>query len=83
MLWLVFAPNVGIYSVVKKNSSLRKLEQELGVLEEQNRELSRKIERIQSDVEYLEEIARGKYDLLKENEMVFDFSKGKEKKNQK
>jgi cell division protein FtsB len=82
-LWVIFAPNMGIYSVIRKKTTQHKLESEVASLREQNKELEAKIDRIQHDVEYLEEVAREKYDLLKENEMVFDFSKNKNGKDKK
>lgn len=82
-LWLIFAPNMGLYSVFRKSSTLHKLQGEVADLEQQNRELEAKIDRIQNDVDYLEKIAREKYKLLKENEMVFDFSQEKDGKAKK
>ncbi len=80
-LWLIFAPNTGIYSALKKRSSLQELQEEIYELEKQNSVLRAQVKRIQTDVDYLEEVAREKHGLLKENEMVFDFSP--KKKNEK
>ncbi len=83
-LWLIFAPEMGIYSVFKKRSSLQVLKSEMGDLERQNEILKQDIERIQNDIEYLEQVARDKHGLLKENEMVFDFSgKNQKRKEEK
>ncbi len=80
ILWLMFAPDMGIYSVYKKRSRLHELRSEIKELEKQNDALNNDIERIQTDIEYLEQIARDKHGLLKENEMVFDFSSRKKEK---
>ena len=47
---------------------------------QENKEISEAIERLQSDEEYLEQVAREEHGMLKENEMVFDFGKEKKKK---
>ncbi len=80
ILWLTFAPDKGVYSVIKKRSRLNELQDEIGELQDQNSELKEEIERMQTDNEYLEEVARDRYGLLKDDEMVFDFSPQKQKK---
>ena len=42
---------------------------------QQNSDIDRDIERLQSDEEYLEQVAREEHGMLKDNEMVFDFNK--------
>ena len=42
-------------------------------LEQRNRELAAEIKRLQTDDAYLEELARKKYGLLKDNETVYEF----------
>ena len=49
-------------------------------IEEKNGALQKDIERIQNDPDYLEKVARDKYGLLRENEMVFEFPPGKKEK---
>ena len=46
---------------------------------QENIDMARDIERLQSDKEYLERVAREEHGMLKDNEMVFDFSEGKKK----
>ncbi len=79
LLWLAFAPDKGVYSVLQKRSRLHELKVETDELEKQNIALMKDIERMENDIEYLEQVARDKHGLLKENEMVFDFSPKKKK----
>ena len=74
--WLIFAPKMGIYSLYRENDKLRHLVEERARLEQENLELRHEIERIQQDIEYFEKLAREKHNLLKKNEILFDFSKG-------
>ncbi len=80
ILWLTFAPNKGVYSVIKKRSRLNELQNEIGELKSQNSSMQKDIERIQTDNKYFEEVARDRHGLLKEDEMVFDFSPKRKKK---
>ncbi len=82
-IWLIFAPDMGVYSVMRERSRLQKLQSEIDDLKKQNSHLVQKIERIQTDEVYLEQVAREKYDLLREDEVVFDFSSPKKKKETK
>ncbi len=83
ILWLTFAPGKGIYSVIKKRSRLNELQDEISELKSQNSTLQKEIERIQTDNEYLEEVARDRHGLLREDEMVFDFSPKRKRKEKK
>ena len=75
LLWIVFAPNMGLLSVKRENDRLQALQQKKAQLEQENAALRQEIERIQNDIEYFEQLAREKHGLLKKNEMIFDFSK--------
>jgi cell division protein FtsB len=77
LLWLVFAPGQGLFSLHQRSKYLAELEAESQDLVQQNSDISRDIERLQSDDEYLEQVAREEHGMLKDNEMVFDFSKKK------
>jgi cell division protein FtsB len=82
LLWLVFAPRMGLYAVWSQHAELTRLQEENTQIEKKNASLQKEIDQIQNDPHYLEKLARER-GLLKENEMVFDFSppkKGKEKK---
>ena len=79
ILWLLFAPGTGMYSLLKLRSKASRLEVETQELSRTNDELRQEIERLKNDPEYLEQIAREKYGLVKKNEQVFDFSKSPKK----
>ena len=49
-------------------------------LEKENHDLRAEIDGLLNDPEYLEEIARKEYGLLRKNERVFDFSSSSSKK---
>ena len=75
VVWLIFAPGTGVYSLVKQNKRTAELERQTEALIKSNEELQAEIERLKHDQAYLEQVAREKYGLLKKNERVFDFSK--------
>ncbi len=83
LLWLVFAPGSGVYHLHLQKKHLADLKADQERLAQQNREMERDIERLQNDKEYLEQVAREKYGMLRDNEMVFDFAKKKRKQKQK
>lgn len=78
--WLLFAPNMGILSMQEERSRLEELHQQKARLEQENAALREQIERIESDIEYFERIAREKHGLIRKNEILFDFEKSKDKK---
>ena len=80
LLWILFAPGHGLYFLHKQKKYLAELQVEQQILMENNRKLAEDVERLQNDQAYLEKIAREEHGMLKENEMVFDFSKKKKKK---
>lgn len=79
LLWLVFAPGRGIFYLQQQKKYLASLEAEQEILVQQNKEMKQNVERLQSDKEYLEQLARDEHGMLKDNEMVFDFAKKKKK----
>jgi len=79
VIWLLFAPGTGVYSLVKMRSRTAALEQQTEALMQTNEELRAEIERLKNDEAYLEQVAREKYGLLKKNERVFDFSRNSDK----
>jgi len=81
-LWLFFAPGLGIVSYMKKKAELKRVENEATELKKANVKLQEEIDKLLTDPVYLEKLAREKYDLLKPNEKVYDFSK-KSKKSKK
>lgn len=75
VIWLLFAPGTGLYSLMKQRRITAELQEQTEALMEKNEELRAEIERLKHDDAYLEQVAREKYGLLKKNERVFDFSK--------
>ncbi len=79
LLWLVFAPGRGMLYLHQQKNHLAVLEAEKEQMIQDNKDMSLAIERLQNDEEYLEQVAREEHGMLKDNEMVFDFGKGKKK----
>jgi cell division protein FtsB len=79
LLWIVFAPGNGMYHLRQQKKYLAELTAEQEELVQQNKEMEEDIERLQNDEEYLEEVAREKHGMLKDNEMIFDFAEKKKK----
>mgnify|MGYP001552465207 CR=1 FL=1 len=80
IVWLFFAPDMGLLSWREKQSEFQQLQERKVQLEKENDMLRQEIERIEGDIEYFEKLAREKHGLLKKNEVLFDFSKDKKKK---
>lgn len=75
VLWVIFSPGTGLISLMGHRAELEQLQEKTIELEKENSNLQEEIDRLQNDPEYLEEVARKEYGLLKKNERVFDFSK--------
>jgi|GEM_PF-445973 len=82
LLWVIFAPRMGVYSLLRQRSTVNRLRLENVELEQKNAFLQKEIERIQNDPDYFEKMARDKYGLLRENEMVFEFPPSKKDKKE-
>lgn len=78
LVYLVFFANTSLLSIMKKKSQLGVLEREKKELKVNNDELKNEIERAKNDMEYLEKVARER-NMLKKNEIIIDFSEGKQK----
>ena len=72
LLWVLFAPNRGLFQYRQLQKEIESLAQENRQLEQRNLELQEEIERLKTDEKSLEELARHKYGLLKENETVYE-----------
>jgi cell division protein FtsB len=75
-LWAAFSP-FGIVRYLKVEKQLAEAEQKISRLEVENRSLEEEIERLENDPAYIGEVARKRYGLIKKNEMIFDFGKGR------
>jgi cell division protein FtsB len=80
VLWLLFAPDMGIVSLQRERNRLEDLKHKKITLEEENAALLKEMDRIQNDIDYFERLAREKHGLLKKNEIIFDFSKEQKEK---
>jgi len=74
LLMIVFAPGKGLLFLRKQKMQVDALHAEKQELVEKNNALREEINRVKTDVNYLEQVARGQHGLLKKDEMVFDFS---------
>lgn len=81
VVWILFAPGTGVYSLMKQRSKAIELEKQTEALKKSNEKLQAEIDRLKHDDAYLEQVAREKYGLLKKNERVFDFSKTPKEKD--
>ncbi len=77
-VWICFSP-YGLRNYLDMRARLTKVSTEVNNLKQQNKALRQEIHHLQSDPAYQEEIARRNFNMLKRNEMVFDFSKAKKK----
>jgi cell division protein FtsB len=75
ILWTIFAPNRGIMDMWRTQNNLEKLQADNNRLEEENKDLREKIDKLQDDPAYLEEKARKDFGMLKENEVLYIFKK--------
>jgi len=81
VLFLLFVPGRSFLSYWNIQQQISALSKDNERLEQRNRELAIEIERLQTDEAYLEELARKKYGLLKENETVYEFKSRRKKKD--
>jgi len=72
--WLFMGENCGM-KYISIHQKLNSLNGEMAALNQENENLRQEIDSLKNDMSYLEAVAREKYGFLKENEMVFDFSK--------
>jgi len=75
-IWVYFAP-YGAKNYFSLRQELTKVSSEVTNLRRQNLALQEEINKIKHDPRYLKKIARQNYNLLKKNEIVFDFSRKK------
>lgn len=80
MLWFIFAPDWGFLHYRKLQNQVENLARENQSLSERNAELKKEVDRLQNDDAYLEELARQKYGMLKENETVYEYKPSRKKK---
>lgn len=81
VLWILFAPGRGLISYLQLRREVATLTEENTRLQGKMAELNAEMQKLKSDNAYLEQVARGKYGMLKKDEMIFDFSKPPKKKD--
>jgi len=80
LLALLFMPGRGVLHYRKIKRQVTELQQTNQRLEQDNKRLSEEIHRLKNDNDYIEELARKKYNMLRPNEEVYDFNKTSKKK---
>lgn len=83
LLWIFFAPGLGVVSYMSKRAEFNRVQKESERLRRANQELQDEIDRLLTDSAYLESLSREKYNMLKPNEKVYDFSKKKKDEKEK
>lgn len=74
VVWLLFTPK-GWLEYSRITSNLEKVEEENRTLAINNQLLQQKIAKLLNDSEHIEKIARNKHNLVKKNEIIFDFTR--------
>ncbi len=74
--WVLFSP-WGFIKYYRISSELEEIRETNLELEKNNRKLEEEIQKLTSDPEYIERVAREHFGMVKKNELVFDFSKQK------
>ena len=80
-LLLLFVPGRSLLSLRNMQQRVSTLSRENERLKQRNHDLTIEIKRLQTDEVYLEELARKKYGLLKDNETVYEFKSRRKKKD--
>jgi len=77
--WMLFSPHGG-WRYYQVSRDLRAIRAENEALSNANEALRQEIHRLKNDPQYLEEVARHDFNLLRKNEMIFDFSRENRKR---
>lgn len=75
LLFVLFAPGRGLISYRNLKKKVQALDRDNKILHQRNIELAQEIELLKNDPDYLEQLAREKYGLLKKNEEVYILGK--------
>jgi len=65
----------GIYKIWRQKRRITQLEREIEVLKVENVRLEREVSLLERDLSYVEKIARERYGMVKEGEIVYKVSK--------
>jgi len=66
--------NRGLLAMSRMQHELERLVREIEIVEQKNTTLSREVQRLRSDLGYIEKIAREELGLVRPGEIVFDFA---------
>ena len=77
LLWVVFSPTSGLFRFFQANEEQEHVRTANQNLQQDNTTLQQEVNRLENDPATIEEVARKKFGLLKENEILYDFSKKK------
>ena len=77
LLFILFAPGRGFFPYRNLKKEVQALDRDNKILHQRNIELAQEIELLKNDKDYLEQLAREKYGLLKKNEEVYNLGKSK------
>jgi cell division protein FtsB len=64
----------GLLAVWRKQRAIVRLVQEIEAIEQENSRLGREVQRLRSDMHYIEKIAREELGLVRPGELVFEFA---------
>ena len=73
MLALAIWGDHGVLKMWHKQAEIRQLAAEITTIEQENKRLEGKIDRLQNDMHYIEKIAREELGLVRPGELVFEF----------
>ena len=74
--WLGFGER-GLLRLHRTEMERRALSEKIRRLAEENKALYEEVQRLRSDMKYLETVVREELNLIKENEVIYRFGKGK------
>ena len=80
LLFILFTPGRGLVPLRNLKKEVQALDRDNKTLHQRNVELAQEIELLKNDKDYLEQLAREKYGLLKKNEEVYNLGKSKSAK---
>ena len=77
LLWILFSPTSGLVGLFHASEKKEEMQATNQNLQQENKKLQEEVNRLENDPATIEEVARKEFGLLKENEILYDFSKKK------
>ncbi len=77
---IIFFKKRGLKDYIVMHKRLEKLIEENKRIEKENEQLKLEIKKLKTDLKYIEKIAREKYNMIKQNEILIKINKKEEKK---